>query len=134
MGGGGGWDPWRERQGENRQNGRDIDRQEIRVRRSLEEKRVPGRKIGGRGETSRECFEKVENSRGWCWEVLCASWSGEACVRIHNSHDQGGVRFCTRYIQGMRGSSKANGIRLVTLNIRSGRAGGLGGAASSEAR
>ena len=44
---------------------------------------------------------------------------------VHNAHAQGGVRFWKQDIQNMRGLGEDNRIRLATLNIRSGRAGGM---------
>ena len=65
---------------------------------------------------------RVKNRIGRHWGVLRANWNGVVRVLGHNSHVQGGRYFQTRDRRGVKGSVN---IRLATLNIRSGRAGGL---------
>ena len=70
----------------------------------------------------RECQGKGKNWRGQLWGVLHANWNGEARVQGQNARVQGGGKFCAQDTHGMRSLGQ---IRLTTLNIRSGRAGGM---------
>ena len=70
----------------------------------------------------RECQGEGKKWIGRRRGVLRANWNGVVRVLGHNSHVQGGRYFQTRDRRGVKGSGN---IRLATLNIRSGRAGGL---------
>ena len=83
-----------------------------------------GGKSGGTdgGPISRECQGEGKDRRGRRWGVLIANWNGAACVRGNTTRIHEGRHLRTRDRQGMRGSGN---IRLATINIRSGREGGL---------
>ena len=71
---------------------------------------------------SRECQGEGNYRIGRRWGVLCANWNGAARKQEKNARVQGGLNFWTRDRRGMRGLIN---IVLATINIRSGRAGGL---------
>ena len=71
---------------------------------------------------SREVQGEGKDRRGKRWGVFSANWNGAACVQVNITRIQGGRHFWTRDRQGMRGSGN---IRLATINISSGREGGL---------
>ena len=70
----------------------------------------------------RECQGEGNYRIGRRWGVLCANWNGAARKQEKNARVQGGLNFWTRDRRGMRGLIN---IVLATINIRSGRAGGL---------
>ena len=71
------------------------------------------------------CRYQAENPRERHWGVICPSGNGKVRVLGHNSREQGDGQIRTWDRRFLRGLFESRGIRLATLNIRSGRAGGL---------
>ena len=74
------------------------------------------------GPMLRKCQGEGNYQRGRRWGVLRANWNGEVRVQGHNTSVKVGRHFWKQDRRGMRGSGN---IIIATLNISSGRAGGL---------
>ena len=73
----------------------------------------------------RECVESEENQRGLQWGVINSGWNGVARGRGHKAWDRGNIIGRTAEGQVWKGADIWGVIRLASLNIRTGRVGGL---------
>ena len=75
--------------------------------------------------TARECMDSEENWKGRYWGVLCSEWNGTAHARGYSIWDRGNRTIRNTGGQVWKETDTGRGIRLTSLNIRMGRAGGL---------
>ena len=68
-------------------------------------------------------MESSEIQKGRSWGVIHAEWNGATRTGGHKTQYKGSI--CKRTTSGRKRTGMGRWIRMVSLNIRSGRAGGL---------
>ena len=72
-----------------------------------------------------ECIKSKENQIGIHWGVICAGGNGAARARGHNARYGGSRTGRMTGGQVWEAAVTGGGIRLASLNIRTGRSGGI---------